>query len=289
MNAITLMYHDIVSKELQDSSGLRGTASARYKIDPTTFKQQMQEVESVAKGRVATVMQPQGNNGVPPVYLTFDDGGVTAQTVVMDVMDHFGWKAHFFIHTDYIGRQGFMDGDAIRELHRRGHIIGSHMRQHPFNGLPSSVGELIEDWRLSLNELSSLIGDRVFIGSVPGGLLTKEMVQAARQAGIEELMTSEPTHRAWVQEGMNCWGRFAIRRTTPLNRVRCFLRGGLRARIVEQALWRAKKLGRMRRCRAALAQNESSLGGNPASDSLQSDHQTCTSKVRRAEAGNSNP
>jgi len=40
------------------------------------------------------------------VLLTFDDGGVSCHGPVADVLDRMGWRGHFFVPTDLIGRQG---------------------------------------------------------------------------------------------------------------------------------------------------------------------------------------
>ena len=41
---------------------------------------------------------------------------------VADELEQMGWRGHFFITSDWIGRRGFLTAGQIRELRRRGHV-----------------------------------------------------------------------------------------------------------------------------------------------------------------------
>ncbi len=61
------------------------------------------------------------------VYLTFDDGPIPEVTPwVLDLLDHYGIKATFFMVGDNISKYP----DVFDEVVRRGHRIGNHTFNH---------------------------------------------------------------------------------------------------------------------------------------------------------------
>lgn len=62
------------------------------------------------------------------VVLTFDDGPHPARTpAVLDILDRYCIKAVFFI----VGRMALEQPETLREIARRGHVIGTHSFTHP--------------------------------------------------------------------------------------------------------------------------------------------------------------
>jgi peptidoglycan-N-acetylglucosamine deacetylase len=62
------------------------------------------------------------------VLLTFDDGPHPHRTtVILDILDRFCVKAAFFI----VGEMALEHADVLREVARRGHVIGTHSYSHP--------------------------------------------------------------------------------------------------------------------------------------------------------------
>jgi peptidoglycan/xylan/chitin deacetylase (PgdA/CDA1 family) len=64
------------------------------------------------------------------VVLTFDDGPHPVRTpAILDVLDSYCVKAVFFI----VGRMALEQPEILREIARRGHVIGAHSFSHPRN------------------------------------------------------------------------------------------------------------------------------------------------------------
>jgi peptidoglycan/xylan/chitin deacetylase (PgdA/CDA1 family) len=64
------------------------------------------------------------------VVLTFDDGPHPVRTpAILDILDRYCVKAVFFI----VGRMALEQPEALREIARRGHVIGAHSFTHPRN------------------------------------------------------------------------------------------------------------------------------------------------------------
>lgn len=61
------------------------------------------------------------------VYLTFDDGPIPEVTPwVLDVLDHYGVKATFFM----VGENAQRHPELYQEVIRRGHSVGNHTMNH---------------------------------------------------------------------------------------------------------------------------------------------------------------
>ena len=126
MQALAIMYHDVVENGDFESSGFPGEGAHVYKLRREDFERHLDAI-AAATAAVSTVRMLEGR----PVLLTFDDGGVSFHHPIADLLERRGWRGHFFITTDRIGMPGFLTEAQLRELHRRGHIIGSHSCSHP--------------------------------------------------------------------------------------------------------------------------------------------------------------
>ncbi len=106
----------------------------------------------------------------------------------------------------------------IRELDRQGHVVGSHSCTHPLRMADLSMKELLIEWRQSLATLSEILGRNVDTASVPGGLYSKRVGLAARDAGVKILFTSEPKQYLEEIAEMKLVGRYSVvRKTTRQN------------------------------------------------------------------------
>lgn len=196
MKLRALMYHDV--KE--------GNPDV-YNVEPDRFAEHLEEIER-AVGR------PPG--GVDDLVdgdwlITFDDGGASALHAGEELRRR-GWRGHFFIVTDFVGRPGYLDWDGVRAVESMGHAIGSHSVSHPHRMADCSWGELIDEWSRSAELLGQQLGHAVTSASVPGGLYSREVGRAAAQAGYTSLFTSLPSQRLRSIDGRRLIGRYAIRK-----------------------------------------------------------------------------
>src|SRR5437879_9095462 len=123
---------------------------------------------------------------------TCNDGRVSAPTAIAWIQDRYGWRAHFLITTDYIGKPAFLNEDQIRALRKSGHVIGTHSGSHPRRMSALGWEELLEEWSRSTKTLSDVLGEPVTVASVPGGCYSRRVAAAAAASGIKALFTSEP-------------------------------------------------------------------------------------------------
>jgi peptidoglycan/xylan/chitin deacetylase (PgdA/CDA1 family) len=230
-----LLYHDVVPRAVRETTGFGGPLAARYKLEPTEFAAHLDAI--AATGRHVGTFDVDGD--APPVALTFDDGGSSALGAA-DALEHHGWRGHFFVVTSLIGKPGFLGSAEISELHRRGHVIGSHSHSHPTYMARLSRSELEREWATSRQVLTELLGIAPSTASVPGGMTSSAVVAAAASAGYCVLMTSEPvtTHRDTA--GLTLVGRFNIWNTTPSSRAADYAREATMARARLWIEWQAK-------------------------------------------------
>lgn len=245
MNALTLLYHDVVDDADLDGSGRPGPAAATFKLEVAQFRRHVAAIACATHVRPATALELlEGCHDKRPWLITFDDGGLSALHPVVDVLESAGWRGHFLVVTDCIGTSGYLHASHIRELHGRGHIIGSHSCSHPTRMSSCGWSTLMSEWGRSVEALSDILGETVSVASVPGGYYSHRVARAAARAGIRALFTSEPATRAGMVDGCLVLGRYSIRRGTP-ERVAGALAAGHRLpRLRQRAFWESKKLAK---------------------------------------------
>jgi peptidoglycan/xylan/chitin deacetylase (PgdA/CDA1 family) len=220
-----LMYHDVTPGGHEAASGFPGGDAARYKLTPNQFGHHL---DAIGK-RVAW-----------PI-LTFDDGGITASSWIAGALERRGWRGQFFVTTGYMGRPGFLDRAQVRELHTRGHAIGSHSHSHPLRMAKCSDARLREEWKRSASQLADVLGEPILTASVPGGHYSTRVAAAAAEAGIRLMFTSQPTVRVKKLAGMWILGRYAIEASTTPETAAGLAAGDYLPRARWAALWVAKQ------------------------------------------------
>jgi len=242
--AITLMYHDVVERASHQASGFGSADAALYKLEPDEFERHLAAIGAdVSEGPIlVTDLLANKTRPSKPWMITFDDGGISSYTQIAGRMEALGWRCHFFISTDYVGKPAFMTHEQIRELHSRGHIIGSHSCSHPLRFASRPWDELKREWDESMQKLSSLLDEPVRIASVPGGQYSRQVAKAAAASGIKALFTSEPTTRCAEVDGCLVLGRYAIQRWTPPPIAAGMASGQFAPRFKQRLWWEFKKI-----------------------------------------------
>jgi peptidoglycan/xylan/chitin deacetylase (PgdA/CDA1 family) len=242
---ITLLYHDVTPANADDSSGFAGPEAARYKLTPEAFERHLNAVASqVSRSPIVATSADELRSAASGSWLmTFDDGGVSAFTDIAGQLERRGWRGWFFVATDYTGTPSFCTRAQLRELHARGHVIGSHSCSHPERISNCSREQLLDEWQRSRTVLSEIIGQPVTTASVPGGFYSSQVARAAAAAGIEVLFNSEPTTRLSNVDGCLIVGRYNVYRGMPAADAASLISSPLR-RWRQSAFWNAKKVAK---------------------------------------------
>ena len=238
--AYGLMYHDVV-RDPRVPSGRTGAGPERYKVSWRQFLGHIERIGEVVGDPPVTAEDLAAEAGrSPPWFLTFDDGGASALEVGEELMRR-SWRAHFFVTTDFIGSHGFVDPDAIHELDRMGHVVGSHSVTHPEWMASLRAGDLQREWVDSVERLGEIIGREVSTASVPGGHFRRNVVAAAARAGIKALFTSEPVRVAYQVDGCFVVGRYSVRRDTSAEAVAAAAAGETAPWLRQYVAWNGRK------------------------------------------------
>jgi hypothetical protein len=210
LKARSILYHDVTEPGDYDSSGFPGLAAAHYKLMWSDFEEHLQAIRSILRSAPVTIVELLAETvSATGFLLTFDDGGISTLRIA-ERLEQFGWRAHFFISTNYIGKPGFLKPEHIVALRRKGHVIGSHSCSHPRRMSSCSSDQLLTEWKQSADILAQVTGESITIASVPGGNYSRKVARAAAEAGIKVLFTSEPTMRRHIVDGCTVFGRYGI-------------------------------------------------------------------------------
>lgn len=209
-----LMYHDVVPANDLERSGFSGAGSNIYKTPRAAFEMHLDALaRAFPRGpRLLTGAEPLLTR--VPLMLTFDDGGVSAIEEIAPRLEARGWRGHFFITTGRIGTPGFLSAAQIRELHARGHAIGSHSHTHPVIMTALPAAEIRREWRTSIARLGDILGKPPRIAAVPGGYTNQLVASLAAEEGIRFLFTSEPRVRLVRVHDAQILGRFTVKAST---------------------------------------------------------------------------
>lgn len=254
MRVVSLQYHDVIGHGATEASGFPGAGPASYKLEQGQFERQCAVLSAVSGLRPVTVPETLSpgfaSNGF---VVTFDDGGVSAAERILDVLERYGWKGHFFVATDYIGQPAFLTKAQVRTLRRKGHVIGSHSCSHPQRMSHLRRDELLREWSASVRCLSDILGEAVTTASVPHGYYSRHVAEAASQCGIKALFTSEPVRT--VHHVGNCavFGRYVVRPGLNPTVLADLVRGHSMPWLKEFLYWNAKKAAKRLGGRSYLA------------------------------------
>lgn len=245
MRATAIMYHDVVSPSDNAASGFADAGANRYKLEVLQFASHLRALEMGCIDCSRSVLDVDFSCGEKFVLLTFDDGGSSAYTHAAPLLEAHKWRGHFFVATDYVDSPGFLSSGEIRELKERGHIVGSHSASHPLRMAACGWCEILREWEASVRKLSDILGERVVVASVPGGMYSDTVANAASQVGIRVLFTSEPTTRVWRVAGTTCLGRYTVQRQTSARVIAAIAEGVLWPWLHQYLIWNAKKLSKL--------------------------------------------
>ncbi len=129
-----------------------------------------------------------------PIIITFDDVLVDAVECTVPILEEFGFKAVFYVPTDYVGRKSswmipdvdvefpLVDWVEIRELISKGFEIGSHSITHPHLDKISSK-DCYRELEGSRKKLEQKLGVEIRHMAYPFGEFDESVRELANNAG----------------------------------------------------------------------------------------------------------
>ncbi|MDN5205377.1 polysaccharide deacetylase family protein [Fulvivirgaceae bacterium BMA10] len=245
MKITSLLYHDVVTEGNFEESGFMGNGPNSYKLDETSFCDHLSKAAGNLKGQGEFFKTFLRNGQVEShdiQLITFDDGGVSFITRIAPLLEKELIQGVFFISTKFIGQKGFLNGDQIRSLAERGHIIGSHSHSHPERISALTYQQVLNEWKESKVILEEILGEEVNTASIPGGFFSNEVARSAQEAGYKVLFTSEPTNTCYYIGDCMITGRYSIKRGDSGNKAEQIVKGSAIFRIKQFLFWNLKKV-----------------------------------------------
>lgn len=133
---------------------------------------------------------PGSRQGLPrhPVCLTFDDGHLSNARAAESIARH-GGSAEFFINPSMVGKPGFLDWPALREMAALGMSIQSHGMHHRYLDQlsPAEVQAELADSRAAIEDA---IGQPVTIYAPAGGRMPAGFMATAHRLGYLAVCSS---------------------------------------------------------------------------------------------------
>ncbi|MDA9101200.1 polysaccharide deacetylase family protein [Omnitrophica bacterium] len=152
-----------------------------------------------------------------PLVLTFDDGHISHYEQAMPVLKKLGLKAVFFVTAGFVGKEGYMGWDHLKQLLIHGFDIGSHGMHHiPLQGL--SAAELDREIGESKKILEERLQTEISFFSIPRGFGFDGIRAQFRKSGYRFVMTSDFDVNFRNQDSLNL-RRMAVRQTDSLTSV----------------------------------------------------------------------
>lgn len=127
------------------------------------------------------------------ILITFDDGYESDYNIVLPVLKKYNFKATFFITTDWVGVNGFMDRKQLQALKAEGMSVQSHAKTHMFLD-DMRKDDVFEEIYSSKGKLENILGSTVSFLSFPGGRYNNKVIECSEKLGLSALFSSEPYH-----------------------------------------------------------------------------------------------
>jgi peptidoglycan/xylan/chitin deacetylase (PgdA/CDA1 family) len=127
----------------------------------------------------------------PMLLFTFDDGpDPRATPAILDTLDAHGVRAVFFVVPNRLAAdttRGRSEAELLREIVRRGHIVGSHsMRHRHLHRLdPAEVRAEIEEAEAAI---AAVLGERPWLFRPPGGARSRTSDALLRERGYTQML-----------------------------------------------------------------------------------------------------
>lgn len=127
----------------------------------------------------AVYNRPVGNK---VIAITFDDGPMPVYTdEILDILDEYHAKATFFM----IGNRMKKYPDIVKEVARRGNVIGNHTFTHPKNLIALDDGQVLKEINDCADISERLTGQRNHIFRPPRGIMNERLSRIIRRQGYD--------------------------------------------------------------------------------------------------------
>jgi len=124
------------------------------------------------------------------LIISFDDGNQTDYIIAFPLLEKFGFKATFFLTSDFIGRPGHLTKPQIQKMSQEGMEFGTHGKTHKFLSTLNE-NELKLELLESKKSLEEITGKKIEALSLPGGYHSSKVKRMVQELGYKGICTSK--------------------------------------------------------------------------------------------------
>jgi len=186
-----IMYHHVANVEKRRSDT----------VSPQNFERHMQfladhQYEVISFSKLIEGMKKGKQFSRKTIVLTFDDGYRNNYENAFPILKKYGFPAIIFMVSDWMGAEGFLTLDQLKEMQTQGIEIGAHSKTHAY--LPDlSYDEQKLQIGGSKKDLEKKLKESVFYFAYPVGGFNNQIIGLVKEAGFEAACT---TNRGFVRE-----------------------------------------------------------------------------------------
>lgn len=200
MFAPILVYHSVKNGEPND----------RYTVKTGAFKEQMQALRSrgytaITISTLADALRTNGTLPAKTVVITFDGGSLDIYQNAFPVMRSLGFPGVFYIISDDMGKENYVNVDQLKEMIAAGWEVGSHSKT--FADITQPGANLNKELNESRIDLQVALGAPVVSFSYPNGEASQEVIDMTRKFGYTSAVSS-----GWTNQQSINWLYYLPRR-----------------------------------------------------------------------------
>jgi peptidoglycan/xylan/chitin deacetylase (PgdA/CDA1 family) len=147
---------------------------SRYYVPPDKFETEIKLLHDWGYSTIPTTMLVKtivAGASLPPrpIIITFDDANEDNYTNAFPIMKKYGFTGVLYLPYDYIGTNGYLTVDQVKEMAAAGWEVGSHTLSHSINfpimDPPTLRSEIVD----SRKKLAALLGLPIMTFAYPFG------------------------------------------------------------------------------------------------------------------------
>jgi peptidoglycan/xylan/chitin deacetylase (PgdA/CDA1 family) len=181
-----LMYHSVMKPESNSELNL---------VSPQAFDHQMAFLKNNGYQVLTLSDLVEGMHKArmfrrKTVVITFDDGYADNYTNAFPILKKYNFPATVFVISDFVGTEGFMTWDQLKEMDNAGFKVGSHTRRHAY--LPSFKDDAILEDEISNSRkiIEKNLGGPIEFFSYPSGGFSDHIISLVKKAGYQGACTT---------------------------------------------------------------------------------------------------
>ena len=182
-----LEYHTVTKTPVRDSE--------IYNVPPDEFSAQLDYLQE--NGYTTITLQDfmrakRGKQNLPdkPIILTFDDGYEDNFTEMLPILEAHNMTAVIYVVTNFIGKEGYLNLEQLKEMQRRGIEIGSHTADHiPIDKVSNHIRENQIHGSKQFLDWSGL--ETIYTFSYPNGSVSDDLIEYLKKENFLNAVTGD--------------------------------------------------------------------------------------------------